>query len=49
MHRFLSLDDPCEHDAYLKDLLQRRLTLKDGLYIWPPDVRSALVYWNVAD
>jgi SAM-dependent methyltransferase len=49
MHRFLSLDDPCEHDAYLRDLLQRRLTLKDGLYIWPPDVRSALVYWNVAD
>jgi len=49
MHRFFSLDEPCEHDAYLMDLLQRRLTLKDGRYVWPPDVRTALVYWNVAD
>jgi len=49
MHRFLSLGEPCEHDGYLTDLLQRRLTFKDGRYVWPPDVRSALVYWNVTD
>ena len=36
-----------EHDAFLEDLLRRRLTLQDGRYVWPPGVRSALVYWDV--
>ncbi len=49
MHRFLSLDESGEHDAYLMDLLRRRLTWKDGRYVWPQDVRSALVYWQVTD
>ncbi len=35
-----------EHDDFLTDLLRRRLTLENGEYIWPPGVRSALVYWN---
>ena len=47
MKRFLGLDESGEHDAYLMDLLRRRLTLKDGHYVWPPEVRSALVYWQV--
>ena len=47
MHRFLGLGDSGEHDAYLADLLQRRLVWKDGRYVWPPEVRSALAYWQV--
>jgi 2-polyprenyl-3-methyl-5-hydroxy-6-metoxy-1,4-benzoquinol methylase len=47
MRRFMGLGDSGDHDEYLKDLLKRRLTWKDGRYIWPPEVRSALVYWNV--
>jgi 2-polyprenyl-3-methyl-5-hydroxy-6-metoxy-1,4-benzoquinol methylase len=49
MKRFLALDDSGEHDAYLMDLLQRRLVWKDGHYVWPPEVRSALVYWKAND
>ena len=47
MRRFLGLDDSGEHDEYLLELLRRRLTWKDGKYVWPPEVRSALVYWDV--
>ncbi len=46
MKRFFGLDDSSEYDNYLMELLQRRLTWKDGKYIWPPEVRSALVYWQ---
>jgi precorrin-6B methylase 2 len=38
--------EPSEHDAFLRELLRRRLTWQDGHYVWPPGVRSALVYWN---
>jgi len=47
MHRFFGLGDSKEHDAYLMDLLRRRLVWEDGRYVWPPEVRSALVYWEV--
>lgn len=43
----LSAVEPCEHDAFLQDLLGRRLTWQDGRYVWPPGVRTALVYWDV--
>jgi 2-polyprenyl-3-methyl-5-hydroxy-6-metoxy-1,4-benzoquinol methylase len=46
MKRFLALDESGEHDAYLMDLLQRRLTCQDGHYVWPPEVRSVLIYWQ---
>ncbi|MBN2321353.1 MAG: class I SAM-dependent methyltransferase [Acidobacteria bacterium] len=46
MKRFLGLNATAEHDGYLLKLLQRRLTLKNGRYIWPPEVRSALIYWH---
>jgi SAM-dependent methyltransferase len=46
MKRFLGLNAIGKHDDYLLELLQRRLTLKNGRYIWPPEVRSALVYWH---
>ncbi|MCL2877563.1 MAG: class I SAM-dependent methyltransferase [Acidobacteria bacterium] len=35
-----------EHDRFLIDLLRRRLSWKDGVYVWPKEVCSALVYWN---
>lgn len=47
MHRFLGLGDSGEHDAYLEALLRRRLTLVNGVYVWPREVRSALIYWKV--
>jgi len=34
-------------NMHLMDLLQRRLVWKDGRYVWPPEVRSALIYWQV--
>ncbi|MBC7234274.1 MAG: class I SAM-dependent methyltransferase [Chloroflexi bacterium] len=42
----LGLGGPSEHDDYLCGLLRERLTYQDGRYIWPPSVRSALVYWE---
>jgi 2-polyprenyl-3-methyl-5-hydroxy-6-metoxy-1,4-benzoquinol methylase len=49
MRRFLGLGESGEHDEYLMGLLHRRLVWKDGQYVWPPEVRSALVYWQVND
>jgi SAM-dependent methyltransferase len=46
MRRFLALGDSNKHDNYLLELLKRRLVWKEGRYVWPPEVRSALVYWN---
>lgn len=34
------------HDAFLADLLERRLTPADGGYVWPRATRSALVHWD---
>ncbi len=48
MKRFMDLEETGEQDAYLMDLLRRRLVWKDEQYIWPPEVRSALVYWHTA-
>lgn len=49
MKRFLGLNAVDEHDNYLLKLLKRRLTLENGRYIWPPEVRSALVYWQTGE
>jgi SAM-dependent methyltransferase len=46
MKRFMGLIDSGEHDDYLMDLLRRRLTWTVDRYVWPPEVRSALVYWQ---
>lgn len=35
-----------EHDPFLMDLLNRRLTREEDRYVWPRAMRSALVYWN---
>ena len=45
--RSFGLNESNEHDEYLLELLRRRLTCRDGEYLWPPEVRSALVYWQV--
>lgn len=47
MRRFLGLGDSDEHDGYLEALLRRRLSLVNGVYVWPRDVRSGLIYWKV--
>jgi SAM-dependent methyltransferase len=47
LKRYLALGNTTEHEHYLRDLLQRRLVLRNGSYFWPPEVRSALVYWQV--
>jgi SAM-dependent methyltransferase len=46
MKRFLDLRETAGYDDYLRDLLHRRLILKGGRYVWPPEVRSVLVYWR---
>lgn len=38
-----------QHDAFLRDLLQRRLREEDGQLVWPRDMRSALVYWQAGE
>jgi 2-polyprenyl-3-methyl-5-hydroxy-6-metoxy-1,4-benzoquinol methylase len=47
MKRFMGLNESNEHDEYLMDLLRRRLTWTGTQYCWPPEVRSALVYWQI--
>jgi 2-polyprenyl-3-methyl-5-hydroxy-6-metoxy-1,4-benzoquinol methylase len=47
LNHYLALDDTSEHESYLKELLKQRLKLRGGWYFWPPEVRSALVYWQV--
>jgi SAM-dependent methyltransferase len=43
----LGLQGPSEHDEFLMDLLRANLKEQDGVWVWPPSVRSALIYWDV--
>jgi SAM-dependent methyltransferase len=44
--RKLGLKDPCEHDAFLRNLLSAHLVpTEDGRMAWPRSIRTALVYW----
>lgn len=43
----IGLQNDPSHDAFLHDLLLRRLVKKDGQYYWPGTCPSALVYWKV--
>jgi len=49
IQRHLGLNGNSEHDEYLMELLRRRLVwhASRGQYVWPREVRSALVYWAV--
>jgi SAM-dependent methyltransferase len=49
MKRYFGLIESDAYDAYLTDLLRRRLKWTDESYVWPPEVRSALVYWDVEE
>jgi 2-polyprenyl-3-methyl-5-hydroxy-6-metoxy-1,4-benzoquinol methylase len=44
--RRFGLVSPSEHDPFLKNLIESRLTFQDGKYLWPREVRSALIYWE---
>ena len=46
MKRHFGLADT-DDDGYLVGLLTRRLEHQDGRYLWPPQMRSALVHWSV--
>jgi SAM-dependent methyltransferase len=43
----LGISGSTAEDAFLMDLLERRLVYHEGMYIWPSGVQSALVYWDV--
>jgi SAM-dependent methyltransferase len=45
--RKLGLGADSTYDAFLQDLLAERLTRCEDHYVWPPSMRSALVYWDV--
>jgi len=45
--RKLGLNGPSEHDAHIREQLERNLAYEDGQYVWPRGVRSALMYWDV--
>ena len=45
--RRLGLPEVSEHDEFLLDLLRRHLTQREGQWVWPRGVRSALVFWDV--
>ncbi len=47
MKRHFGLNSIPEYDTFLTTLLDRTLTWQDGRYVWPQEVRSALVYWMV--
>ena len=43
--RHLHLDDD-RHDGAIREVLDRRLVLADGIYRWPDGMRSALIWWD---
>ena len=45
--RRLGLKNNASHDAAIYRRLKDELTYVDGKYVWPPGVRSVLVYWDV--
>jgi SAM-dependent methyltransferase len=47
LKRKLRLYDDPRHDAFLNDLLERRLIRTDGRFVWPCGTHAALVHWRV--
>lgn len=43
--RHLHLDDD-RHDGTIREVLSRRLTPRGGVYPWPDNMRSALIWWD---
>ncbi|MDY0018842.1 MAG: class I SAM-dependent methyltransferase [Anaerolineae bacterium] len=46
-HYFGLAEEELTHDAFLRELLEARLTVEGEQYLCPQEVRSALVYWEV--
>ena len=44
--RHLRLGEDASHDDMIRETLSRRLTLRDGEYVWPDGMRSALAWWK---
>jgi hypothetical protein len=49
LKRGLGLTQSEEHDTYLLELLGRRLQWNGEDYVWPQEIRSALVYWRTRE
>jgi hypothetical protein len=47
LRRHFGLGDGGEHDAWLRDLVDRHLVQRDGEYVWPREPGSAVVWWDV--
>ncbi len=46
-HHFGLGEEEQAYDSFLRELLEARLTLKEGYYLCPQEVHSVLVYWEV--
>jgi hypothetical protein len=46
--RRLGLKNNPAYDATIYRRLKEELTYVDGKFVWPPGVRSAFIYWDVA-
>jgi FkbM family methyltransferase len=44
--RHLRLDTSSAYDTLIREVLHRRLDRRDGSYIWPDGMRSALFWWT---
>ncbi|MFH0769349.1 MAG: methyltransferase domain-containing protein [Chloroflexota bacterium] len=44
--RHLYLKSTNEHDKHIRSVLTRRLTFKDGSYVWPDGMCGAYVWWQ---
>lgn len=47
LQRHFGSNGSSEYDDFLGALLRRRLIWQGGQYVWPREVRSALVYWTI--
>jgi len=44
--RHLHLESTSTHDGLIRDALYKRLISKNGRYLWPDGMRSALLWWS---
>ncbi|MFC1910654.1 class I SAM-dependent methyltransferase [Chloroflexota bacterium] len=44
--RHLCLQSNSTYDGLIRDTLHKRLILSNNRYVWPDDMRSALLWWN---
>jgi SAM-dependent methyltransferase len=45
--RHLYLGDSDDYNGLIRETLEKRLVLKDGAYLWPDGMRSALIWWDI--